>query len=285
MVKKKNFPFNTIMIVNNANSDENLSTMFDIRDNPRRWIIPVCDTIIRYELLIYGIPDEYSDPDDAPDEIISIATKIGNIQGCYIANELIINLGWDPYDVCDEADGDLEAMYSCLKEAESTIFDMDFFNDIFYIDEIEFEPDYQGLGYEERILYQVPAIIVRELQVFPSLLMYYPSQIEHDEPECDVEMDNIVLHRLNYTYKNIIGDKVDDNITLFPPKHKIPEKEINRLMGRRNPGETTIEEHRNKDLYKLYRSVGFKEINNSGWLYKRINSIYTKNGLNGTVEF
>jgi hypothetical protein len=59
----------------------------------------------------------------------------------------------------------------------------------------------------------------------------------------------------------------------------VPGNEINRFMGRRNPGDIVPEANRNQDAYELYLTAGFKEIEQTGWLYKRIGSIYTEDGL------
>jgi len=257
-----------------------ITSSFSVDDEIGYWIDPCDDAITWNEFTVYGIPfpPNVDDADEETDDDLSQAIEIGKISGCHIAKSLIVNLGGDPYEACDDAHAELEAMYSVIQEYEDDF--IDWCDDIYYIHEVELNPEYQGFGYEEALLYQLPAIIVESLHVFPSLLMYFPRPTQYDEPERDEDMDAIIRHHFEYRYQNIVKGEDDDNVILFPPKHKIPEEEINRLLGRRNPGTTVPEAYRDQDIYNLYKSVGFKEIGRTGWLCKRIASIFTEDGLN-----
>jgi hypothetical protein len=284
MKSKKERPFHELVV--RCDAEHKGLSIFSCDDKLGNWIDPCDDAISWNEFLIYGIPDKTDDEDEINDEEFeddfSKATEIGRIIGCHIAKSLIVNLGHDPYISCDDEAGDLESMYSVLQEYDDD--NLDFSDDIYYIHEFEIKPEYQGFGYESIILLQFPAIIVRALHVFPSLLMYFPQPTGHDKPERDEEAESILLHRLNYRFQKSNKDKRDENILLFPPVRDVPIKEINRFLGRRNPGTTVPDVYRNKDLYKLYKSVGFKEIGKTGWMCKRISSIYTKDGLNHPIK-
>jgi|GEM_PF-1684047 len=270
-------PFETLAVRYDAGCVR--TSIFSIDDSLGEWVDPYDDTISWNNFLVYGVPDTEDALDKVWDDDFTSAIQIGRISGCHIPKSLIVNLGAEPYQVCDAADADLEAMYSVFQEYEEDF--MDFYDDIYYIHEIELNAEYQGYGYETILLLQLPAIIVKALRVFPSLLMYYPAPTQYDEPERDLEAEAILTHRLEYNSQKIFKSKGDDNVFLFPPKREVPEKEINRFLGRRNPGDTVPEAYRNQALYSLYESVGFKEIGQTGWLCKPIASIFTaKSGLN-----
>lgn len=280
MAQKKEKPYKKIAIRSSANGVT--TTYFSIDDDLGAWIDPCDDTLRWIKLQIYGIPNKKEDAEtnEIDEDDFTSAEPMGEIFGCHIAKSLIVNLGEDPYTVCDDEDSDLESMYSVIKEHEDDEDFIDWVDDIFYIHEIEFGPAYQNMGYEKIILLQLPSIIVTTLHIFPSLLMYFPSPIQHNELERDEEAEAILRHRLDYLYQGIGKEANDDNICMFPPMRDIPEKEVNRFLGRRNPGDTIPEGYRNHDLYKLYKSAGFKEVGKTGWLYKRICNIFNKDGLN-----
>lgn len=251
-------------------------SVFSIDDDPGKWIDLYDDTIdiISWDCFsIRGIPD-------VSENVPCSGIQIGSIFGCNVPVGLIENLYADPYEVCDAADADLEAMYSVILEYE--LKEMD--DNIYYIREIELKPECQGLGYEAAILQQLPAIIVTALHVFPSLLMYYPAPTQQEEPERDREAEDILVHRLEYNMQGILKSKRTDNIALFPPKIEVSEereiRELNRRLGKRNPGTTLPMAHRNQSIYNLYKSAGFMEVGQTGWLYKRIANIFTKDGMN-----
>jgi len=109
--------------------------------------------------------------------------------------------------------------------------------------------------------------------------MHLPEQTQYDEPEQNEEMDALIRQHSEYIMQDIDKSWRNKNIVLFPPMDKIPEKEINRILGRRNPGETVPEAYRNQETYRLFKSVGFNEIGKTGWLYKRIACAFTKDGF------
>ena len=215
-------PFNTLVI--RANMESSKSIVFSINDDIGRFVDSYEDSIEWSVFSVYGILEANEDEETMFEDDFSSATQIGTIFGCHIPRSLIINLGDDPYDVCDSINADLEAMCSVIKEFEDDLFGLE--DDIYYIHEIELLPEYQGKGYEKIILLQLPAIIVKMLRIFPSLLMYYPSPTHEDEQERDLEAEAILTHRLSYNLEkmfNILNDEESDNILLFPPKPHFPE--------------------------------------------------------------
>lgn len=108
--------------------------------------------------------------------------------------------------------------------------------------------------------------------------MYCPEPMQHDEPEHDEEAEAILRHRMEFIAQGTV--KQDDNITLFPPLREVSGREINRMLGRRNPSDTVPITHRNHAVYRQYESAGFKELGQTGWLHKGIASIYTMDGTN-----
>jgi len=276
MVVNVKKPFKTLAIRHNA--DDMRVAVFSIDDTPGQCVDPNYDAIKWSEFLVYGISDSDEEINKVFEDDFSSATKIGSIMGYYVSCALMMNLGYNPYMICDDESADLEAMCSVLMEYEDDF--MDYTDDIYYIHEIELDSKYQGMGYEKTLLLQLPSIIVKMLQVLPTLLIYYPAPIMREEPERDLEAEAILMHRLRYNTQEIFKEKKTDNISLFPPIREVPEREINRYLGRRNPGDAVPEAHRNQALYKLYKSAGFQEIGQTGWLCKPIASIYSKDGMN-----
>jgi len=265
MSKNKKKPFSTLAVHGNGET-----STFSIDGEPGYWLDPSQDAINWSILNVYGVSDSEDDLDKIDEGDFSSFAKIGEIFGCHIAKSLITNLHYDTYTACDDECGDLESMYSALMEHDDyEEIDVEVDN-IYYIHEVSISPEYQGMGYEKIILNQLPAIIVSFLHIFPDLLMYFPTPTKYDEPKRDEEAEAILMHRLEYRYKNIAKDKSESNIRMFPPMREVPMEEVNRFLGRRNPKSEIPKENRNQELYKLYKSVGFEEIGKTGWLLKRI---------------
>ena len=269
-------PFHTLAIRYNAGGMR--SAVFSIDDALGRFVEPADDTLAWNEFSVFGISDSDEEIDKIYEDDFSSAVQIGSIYGCHIPSELITDLGFDTYDICDEVHPDLEAMYSVLQEYKDDYWQYD--DNIYYIHEIELFDEYQGKGYEKLLLLQLPTIIVKMLRVFPTLLIYYPLPKKRKEPKRDLEGEAILIHRLEYNTQILRDAERNDNVSIFPPMREVPDSEINRVMGRRNPGDTVPEANRNQALYKLYKSAGFKEIGQTGWLCKPIASIYSKDGMN-----
>ena len=294
MAVKADKPFEKLVVQYDAGSVR--TSAFSIDDAPGSWIDPYYNFLSWSELLVYGVADTenelastseipledvYEDAVDAVSEDgFTSAILMGRILGCHIPISLITNLDADPYNVCDAEDANLEELYSVLEECKENEDFEDWIDDIYYIHAIDIEPEYQGCGYETKLLLQLPAIIVKTLHVFPSLLMHNPMPTQFDEPEPDLDAEAVLMHRQEYIMQRIMKDKSSDNVVLFPPKRPVPEREINRFLGRRNPGKTVPEAYRNQYVYKQYEAAGFKEAGQTGWLYKCIYSIYTKDGFN-----
>ncbi len=276
MVTKIKKPFNTLAV--HYEVGNGITSVFSVKDKLGSCVDPFCDTINWCEFLVYGVPDTEADFEKVSEGNFASATKIGSIYGCHIPLALIINLGEDPYIICDDEHADLESMYSALREHE--VFEEAFIDNLYYIHEIELEPEYLNYGYELQILLQLPSIIVKSLNVFPDLLVYYPRPLDHEDPEPDLEAEAILAHRIEYNAQRLIDNSAKSKITYFPPKREVPEKEINRVLGRRNTGDITPEAYRDQKLYRFFKSCGFQEAGQSGWLFKRMCSIYSRDGLN-----
>ena len=211
MAKKEDKPFNELIIGDDIESPR--ASVFSIDESIGKWIDPSDDAIEWTEMKIYGMPAKPNN-DEIQDDDFSSAVQIGRIFGCHIACSLIVNLGADPYTACDDADADLEVMYSVIQEHEEEFYDC--LDDIYYLHEIEIKPGYQGFGYEKTILSQLPAIIVQALRIFPSLIMYYPTPMQHDEKGLDEKTEAIIRHRLEYRWQKIDKSDKTGNIVLFP---------------------------------------------------------------------
>ncbi|MDR0929304.1 MAG: hypothetical protein LBM74_06260 [Oscillospiraceae bacterium] len=281
MARAKAKPFKMLAVRHQPSPAE--ASVFALNDDPGQCVDPLDDLIDWVGFSVYGVHGSGDDAEEALERLdeddFSMVTTIGKITGWHVPISTIESLGADAHDACDTKDAHLEAMYSALCESDDLEDDlMDFDARIYCIDEIAMEPAYHGMGYEGILLKQLPGILVKALRALPSLLVVHPAPTQYMEPERNEEAEAILAHRLAYNFDR--HSEKEDKIVLFPPVQEVPLSEINRVLGRRNPGETVPQAHRNQSLYALYEAAGFEEIGQTGWLYKRIASIYTEDGLN-----
>ena len=209
MANKSNESYKTLAVKYIQDSSD--TAVFSIDKKLGAFIDLFEDTINWVMFDIFGVPESEEYCENVHIHRTFSLNCIGGFNGCHIPFSLINNLHSETYSVCKSAHDVLEELHSIIQDNKDIFGDISLYNDIFYIDDINFEDDYENIGYEKSILLQLPAIIVKTLHVFPSLLMYDP-------------------HRSD----------------LFEPAQ----------------------------LYKLYESAGFKIVGDSGWLYKKITSIY-----------
>ena len=227
------------------------------------------------EFLVYGFNDDEETgyiTEKIYEDDFSKAIQIGNIIGYHIPVDLIVNHLYDPYTICDDHSALLESVYSVVKEFADEL-EQFLISSIFFIDEISIEPEYQNKGYEKVLLRQLPAFLSKALRIDTTILMYKISLLAEPDSERDIEAEEILAHR--YKYEKQMNSKNNENsIKVFPPKLELTENNINYLLGRRIPEKAVIKSLLDQSSIRIFKSVGFKELGKSGWMYKYIKSIY-----------
>ncbi|MDL2319038.1 hypothetical protein LJC74_08225 [Eubacteriales bacterium OttesenSCG-928-A19] len=212
----------------------------------------------------------FQESDDDMDEYdFDAMPKIGTITGVLLLCRQMDEDGHDFYTVCDDVSGDLEHLASViLKEG---LPDDDFQmnpQDIFYIEELEIQPEYQRSGLGSRILAELPTLIWAYLHVKPGVLAYIPTPLEGpEEPldERDQEIFKILMDRaarkMNALFQSIIEpEKTKTNIVQLPTENQIDEDDIKRVLGRRVEESAHSNDRRNEPLLTFYEASGFVEI-------------------------
>lgn len=245
----------------------NCSVDHDCHDTCLKWVI----------FTLYGIPIGLTDSDY--DAIHSgkyeKAVNIGQIYGCLILCRRIIEEGYDPEEICDDVDGDLQYTISALKDKGGPLDeeDGDPYQDVFYIHKFSMKKGYNNVKIRSSIIQELPYIILSLLNVFPNILAFYSAPIKYT-PDPQKEKKRAILCE-------IVRQKMDaqpiqqeskknNGVLSFGSAYKLSDDEINMIMGKRSsntPGYP--EEDKNKKEFKFYESNGFTEIANSRLLYKR----------------
>lgn len=213
---------------------------------------------------IYGIPS------DIDEEIImyddsECALKIGNISGYMILAKDIEDRGIDIHDLCGSIDADLEFVCSALQEGGGPAEKEEIFYDynMFYIHEIEIDSKYMTKELFSKIVSELPEILLYHYHVCPEMLIYYPVPLEYDR--CMDELQQRIAEAaLSESLKHLYGDDETDDDT---PHLVMSPDQLNRAMGKRVQGESYPESAKDKPLWEMYESNGFKEWLNTRVLY------------------
>ena len=258
-----------------VNNNYESTSVFSIDSPAGEFIDPVTDTIMLVEFLVYGF-NEDEEIGNITDKIFeddfSKAIQIGSILGYHIPVDLIVNHLYDPYTICDDHSALLESVYSVVKEFADEL-EQYMISSIFFIDEINTKQEYQNRGYEKVLLRQLPAFLSKALRIDTTILMYKVNLLAEPESERDIEAEEIMAHRYKFEERKKSKNN-EKNIKVFPPKLELTENNINYLLGRRIPGKEVTKSLLDQSSIRVFKSIGFKELGQSGWMYKYIKSIY-----------
>lgn len=198
------------------------------------------------------------------------ATKVASVFGWMILCRDIIYNEYQPLEICDDENGDLEYAISALQDVGGPLTDDsgDSTQNVFYIHEIEMEA---------RIINELPYLLRNFLHVEPEIPAYYPSPMESDWEAENAERDfalrayamNQVARHLDAIGLNTnVADNHGKKVVQFTGDYHFSEDEIKMVMGRRNSGSGYPENLKNRDEWDLFERAGFEEADNSRLLYK-----------------
>jgi hypothetical protein len=241
------------------------------------------DTCIIWNTInFYGVPFNLSD--DQLNDIYSgdykNAVKIGEIFGCLILCKQMIKEGYDPLEVCDDSNGDLEYTISALSDEGEPLNedDGDSEQDVYYIHEFKMVKEYDDAPLKSRILEELPGLILSLLHDAPDILAFYPEPLEYEPDKSQEErhevLRNIAADKIDSAFGGMIGEKKtgkdSENVVKFADAYQFSEDELNYIMGRRNPGSSYPEQAKDQKEFAFYEANGFEEIGNSRLLYKEV---------------
>ena len=213
---------------------------------------------------LYGVPETLSEDDE--DEIyggdVGKSVYIGKMLGTLILGCQLTQDGYDFRIACDDISGDLEFVASSLIGSGLIRSEFDLLNDIYYIDDLEMDPDYDDTELKLKILEKLPEIVFKMYHVRPSMLTYYPMPLENvdtntEEPKHDVSVtvDPAVIDMAVHKSDKIMRMKITDD-------------ELDNIL--RNDKEpfsypTAVKDPR---LWDLFENDGFEEAGQTRLLYK-----------------
>ena len=122
------------------------------------------------------------------------------------------------------------------------------YQDIYYIHEFKMLPNYDNEFLKNRIIEELPGLILKLLHVAPDIIAYYPAPLEY-EPDPDKEfrydtLQAIVAQRLNSLTNSIDVDEKENKslITTRPFRASHHNASLNSLIGGNNaaPGEISL---------------------------------------------
>lgn len=142
-------------------------------DDPDEYIIPVW-------MEVYGV-ETYTDElyERIENNDFSQCKKIGVIHGNIILFGEIVESGNDPVIFCDDITADLGAVAYYLTMDKAPLNDItgDPFQNLFYIEEIEMEKEFRDGELFDRIIFELPFVIKKNMHIKVDFLTYLVSEI------------------------------------------------------------------------------------------------------------
>lgn len=150
------------------------------------------------------------------------------------------------------------------------------YQDVYYIHELNMLPSYDDKLLKNKIIDELPKIIISLLHVSPEIIAYYPSPLEYerdpDELARKKALNLFAAQKIEAATKrmNLNNDDIseDNKIINFGDRYPFSDDEINIIMGRRHSGSSYPEEVKDKSKFAFYEANGFIEAGDSRLLYR-----------------
>lgn len=233
--------------------------------------------VIWNSITLYGIPKNLND-----DQMfrfyegdISDLVKIGDISGYLILCREMNRRGEDPWQICDDLDGDIEYAMSVLSKTgaplDFEISDPD--QNVYYIQEVNMVSEFKDdLKLKSLILNQLPDLIFAFLHVTPDLVVYYPTKLEPAQEVVTDEryhvLQQIANQKMTTTMNKIFSSDHDtnenpkSNVSSFGDAFEFSDEEYDVLYGK-DTDPPYPEEEKDEDEFALFELNGFEEIGES----------------------
>ena len=231
--------------------------------------------------IVWNTIDYYGVPYDAPEGLFEEldsgqfdgAIKIGSISGCIILCKEIDRLGFDPVEICDDADQDLEYVLSAMSD-KGAPFDAEEsleYEDVYYIHQFNMADGYNTPELKSAILEQLPNLVLKIYHIFPGYITFYPSPEEYEIDKNEIirnkKLQQLSVRKIDAALGN---SEVAENVIDFAQSYEFSDDELKEIMRRRVPGKSYPAEAKNKAEFNFYESIGFEEIGDSRLLCKAV---------------
>ena len=228
--------------------------------------------LVHINLKIQGA--EVADSDDEEDATFKLLEQdkvedICTISAILILSESISEEYYDPYILCDNYSGDLEFVYSVIKE-----YNLEFDEDkmkmrnIVYIDEISWNPELDTET-KKQVIDQLKGFIIYHYHNIPDVLCFYSAAVKEYESNKQLtkERGSMLTEKISSVLESD-DDSASDNVIHLNKHLNFSEDEINEHLGRRNKKESYPREYINQDEFIEFEKLGFKEIGETRLLLK-----------------
>ena len=223
--------------------------------------------IINCRIKIFGIPDGLTDDDE--EEIyggeMGGAVRIGTVTGLLILGGQAAKTGLDIYGICDCIDGYVEFIYSALSEGNGSLT-FEPYLDIFCIDAIEMQTEFDTDDLKLRILDCLPQFLLRAYHTFPDIIADHPKPLPYEKSIHQKIKEGMALEisrRMMSSFPDEPPADDEGGVRLV-----LDEEQQNYILGRRVKGESYPASAINKAEWELYHAAGFREHLNTRVLFK-----------------
>lgn len=246
-----------------ADYSESKSHVFDVHGDGRAYDCHnTC--IVWNRVTFYGLPFDLQDDRMAPiyQGDYRDAVKIGEMLGCLILCRQLQDDGQDPLVICADIDEELGYVISALSDDEDgplSLENGDPYQNVYYIHELAMEEGYGDQYLVSRIIKELPGLVLTFCHVVPDILAFYPAPAD------------------------LIPDEENEAITQeVPGPIPGPTIEYHPIFGQ----QLRLDKREGSDVrlveasdfagsaysinYEVFAKVGFKEVGDSGVLYKYV---------------
>ncbi|GEK89704.1 hypothetical protein SAMN04488100_1212 [Alkalibacterium putridalgicola] len=231
--------------------------------------------LVHINLKIQGA--EVTDSDEEESETLKLLEQnktedICTISAILILGESISEEFYDPYELCDNYSGDLEFVYSVIKE-----YNLEFDEDkmkmrnIVYIDELLWNPEIDTET-KKQVIDQLKGFIIHHYHNIPDVLCFYSAAIKEYESNKQLTKDreNMLNKKISSVLEPDDDSVAGDNVIDLNRHLRFSEDEINEHLGRRNKGETYPRKYINQEEFTEFENLGFEELGETRLLLKFI---------------
>lgn len=229
--------------------------------------------VIWNHINFYGAPYGTSDSkfERMEEGNFSDTIKIGEIIGFVILCKQIVKEGFDPVEICDDVNQDLEYTLSAMSDKQGP-FNTEEYQDIYYIHDFKMENEYNNAKFKNQIITQLPKIVFQLFHIEPSFLTFYPLPLKYTpDPKEEAKYDflqKVAAQKVDLALG--YNENQDEKFIKFANEYQFSDDELKMIMRRRVHGSSYPQKAKDKKEFDFYISNGFKEVGNSRLLCKEV---------------
>jgi len=220
--------------------------------------------IVWKRVTFFGLPFDLQDDRMAPiyEGDYREAVKIAEMLGCLILCQQLEDDGEDPLVICDDIDEELGYVISALSDEEDgplSLENGDPYQNVYYIHELAMEEGYGDQHLAARIINELPGLVLTFCHVVPDILAFYPASadlVPDGEDEAIEQEGPGPVPRTTIEYHPIFGQQL-----------RMDKRDGADI---RPAGTSDFAGSAYSIDYEVFEKVGFKEMGDSGVLYKYV---------------